>query len=312
MLINSLRHNAAEDHPDAGYAAHVSASRSLRDGVQRRTLPTPRGEFAALEAGDGPVVLLVPGWTGSKEDFIAVLPLLAAAGYRAVAIDQRGQFETPGSGVEASYTLQALAADLLSVVHRLAAPGTQVHLVGHSFGGLVARTAVIADPEAVATLALLCSGPEAVPRDRRKLLMIMAQLIPTKGLAATWQAKRSYERSRGAPEPPAGVEDFLRHRFVSNDPVSLRAMTNHLITAPDQVEDLRSTGVPVLVAYGAADDGWPPAIQRAMAAELGARLRVIDGAGHSPAAERPAETVAVLTDFWAASRSPGRQHLPRS
>lgn len=276
----------------------------LPDGVRRRTLPTSRAAFATIQAGDGPLALLVPGWTGSKEDFTAVLEPLAEAGYRAVAIDQRGQFETPGTGVESSYTLPALAADLRAVASRLAEPGTPVHLVGHSFGGLVARATVIAEPAAFATLTLLCSGPAALPADRRKLLTSMAEAIPTLGLTATWQAKRAYERAHGAPENPVHIEDFLRRRFLSSDPVSLRAMTNHLITAPDEVAGLRSTGVPVLVAYGESDDGWPPAVQRTMAADLGAPVEVIEGAGHSPAVERPAETAGVLTAFLATAATP--------
>ena len=41
--------------------------------------------------------LLVPGFTGSKEDFISVLPLLAADGWRVVTYDQRGQYESAGT-----------------------------------------------------------------------------------------------------------------------------------------------------------------------------------------------------------------------
>lgn len=307
--IDTLRQTATEDQPGGVTVARVSTPRSLTlpDGVRRRKLSTPRAEFATLQAGDGPLVLLVPGWTGSKEDFTAVLPPLAEAGHRAVAIDQRGQFETPGSGAEDSYTLAALADDVLAVASRLAEPGRPTHLVGHSFGGLVARTALVRRPAVFATLTLLGSGPAGLPADRTPLLTRMAEAIPVHGLAATWQAKRAYERSQGAPELPADIENFLRRRFLSSDPVALRAMTNHLTTAPDEVADLRSTGVPVLVVFGESDDGWPPAVQHAMAAELAAPVRVIAGAGHSPSVERPDATVAVLTEFWATAHD--HEHL---
>ncbi len=61
-----------------------------------RRVPTPDGPVAVLDAGDGPAVLFVPGYTGTKEDFAPLLPLLAAAGLRAVAMDLPGQYETPG------------------------------------------------------------------------------------------------------------------------------------------------------------------------------------------------------------------------
>lgn len=261
---------------------------------------TTRGKFAVLEAGPahGPLVMLVPGWTGSKEDFIAVLAPLAKAGYHAVALDQRGQYETPGTGHEDDYTLPALAADLAALIEHSAGASQAVHLVGHSFGGLVARSTVLHHPGIAASLTLLCSGPAAIPSDRRQLLQAMADAIPALGLQTTWQAKRAYERSQGAPEVPDEIERFLEERFLANDPVSLRAMTHHLISASDDVDALAESGVPVLVAYGITDDGWPRDLQADMAHRLGAQLEVIEQAGHSPAVERPLDTVATLTKFW--------------
>jgi pimeloyl-ACP methyl ester carboxylesterase len=148
-------------------------------------------------------------------------------------------------------------------------------------------------------LTLLGSGPSAQPAERHDLLRAMANAIPAIGLEATWQAKRAYERSQGAPEPPPEIELFMQQRFLANHPTSLRAMTLHLTTARDQVDELKATGVPVMVSFGAADDGWPVAEQRHMAARLGAPVRVIEGAGHSPAAEQPARTLAALELFWA-------------
>ena len=75
-------------------------SLELPDGVRRTTIRTARGAFAALEAAPASGVcerdaaLLVPGYTGSKEDFLAILDLLADDSRHVVAIDMRGQFET--------------------------------------------------------------------------------------------------------------------------------------------------------------------------------------------------------------------------
>jgi pimeloyl-ACP methyl ester carboxylesterase len=269
----------------------------LPEGVRAGRIRTERAEFAVLEAGaTGPRVVFVPGWTGSKEDFVALLAPLAEAGYRVVAMDQKGQYETAGSTVESEYSLPALTDDLIALIDQIGAP---VHLVGHSFGGLVARRAAIADPAAVASLTLLGSGPGPVRVDSHALLQAMADAIPRIGLPATWEAKRAYERSQGSVEPPPEIERFMRARFLANDPTSLRAMTLHLTTAEDVVDALAGTGVPVLVAFGADDDGWPLGEQRSMADRLGAPVAVIAGAGHSPAAEQPEQTVAVLEKFWA-------------
>ena len=52
--------------------------------------------------------LLVPGYTGSKEDFLAIAGLLAGRGRQVVAIDMRGQFETPGADDHEGYSPAAL------------------------------------------------------------------------------------------------------------------------------------------------------------------------------------------------------------
>src|SRR6201986_1190172 len=79
-------------------------SLSLPDNVRRTVVETSRGGFAALEAMPGTGVcerqpaVLVPGFTGSKEDFLAILHQLGAAGRRGVALHQRGEYQTPRPG----------------------------------------------------------------------------------------------------------------------------------------------------------------------------------------------------------------------
>jgi pimeloyl-ACP methyl ester carboxylesterase len=93
--------------------------------VRRTTVRTPRGRFAAFEAMPATGVcerdpaLLVPGFTGSKEDFLPILRQLGAAGRRVVAIDMRGQYETPGTGDRDAYSLPELGAVLQAVLEPL-------------------------------------------------------------------------------------------------------------------------------------------------------------------------------------------------
>lgn len=143
-------------------------------GARAYRLATARGEFAVIEAGspEKGTALLLPGFTGSKEDFISLHEPLAAAGYRTVAVDGRGQYETPGpTDDEAPYAQAELAQDVLAQIDALTGgptdtptdgPRERVHLVGHSFGGQVARAAVLLDPSRFRSLTLMASGPAEI------------------------------------------------------------------------------------------------------------------------------------------------------
>jgi pimeloyl-ACP methyl ester carboxylesterase len=277
----------------------------LPPGVGSRRVPAGQIELAALvatpTAGDErPPVLLVPGFTGSKEDFIAVLAPIAAAGHPVAAVDLRGQFESPGDGDPSSYDLKVLAEDVLAVAHHLGAP---VHLVGHSFGGLVARAAALAEPSALRSLTLLSSGPGAIPHPAASNLELISRALPVMDLESIWAAKRQLESEAELSPPPPAVEDFLHRRFVANQPVCLLRMAEQLLAEPDCVDEVAALDLPMLVAFGPDDDVWPPAQQAEMARRLGAGVAVIEGSGHSPAADRPESTAAALLAFWSASTS---------
>jgi pimeloyl-ACP methyl ester carboxylesterase len=273
----------------------VSGS-SLPEGVTARRVDVDGGPLAVLDAapvGDqAGTVLLVPGFT---EDFRFLLEPLTEAGFRAVAVDQRGQHESPGPDDEAAYTTQALGADLVQLVAALAAG--PVHLVGHSFGGLVGRAAVLQSPAAFRSFVLMGSGPAGLTGPRADVLPLMRAILLEGGLEAVWQASQSLPPHPEKPLVLPDVEDFLRARLLGGSATALQAMADSLISEPDRVEALRATGVPLLVMYGEKDDAWPPDVQDAMAARLDAPVIVIPDAWHSPAAENPFLTAQVLRDF---------------
>jgi pimeloyl-ACP methyl ester carboxylesterase len=107
------------------------------------------------------------------------------------------------------------------------------------------------------------------------------------------------ETAAGSPQhPDPGVRAFLERRFLANSPGMLIGMGTELLAAPDRTPELAATGIPLLVACGENDDAWPVDVQRAMAEHLGAPFHVIEGAAHSPAAEKPTATAELLAEFW--------------
>lgn len=282
----------------------------LPAGVRRTAVASPRGTFAVLEALPATGVtelgtaLLVPGYTGSKEDFINVLSELAGAGRRVIALDMRGQYETPGPDDPAAYTAAALGTDVAA----LAAATQTRHLLGHSFGGLVVREAVLTAGCEPASLTLLSSGPSALPGPRAKQLTSMLNFIgDARGedlrvkVAEIWHG--SLKPDADAAGAPAGILAFLQERMLKNNPSGLVAMAGELLDAGDRTMELAGKGIATLVLYGEDDDAWPAAIQEDMAARLDARRSCIPAAAHSPAVEAPATTAQALTDFWNSAES---------
>ena len=258
------------------------------------TLEVNGASLAAIAANPATqtrgTVVLIPGYTGSKEDFLPLLEGLTAAGHRVIAYDQRGQHESTGEHPAEAYGLAGLAADLLAVLD--AEGGGPAHVVGHSFGGLVARRAAIERPSAFRSLTLLDSGPGAIPGARAERIRVGRPLLLEGGNEAVWQHMVDPTL---APE----VGEFVERRFLGNSPAGLLAMGDALLEEPDRTDSLAATSIPLMVAHGDDDDAWPPGLQAAMAVRLRAEHQVITGARHSPNVEQPEQTVRVLLAFWA-------------
>jgi pimeloyl-ACP methyl ester carboxylesterase len=298
-------------------------SLDLPDGVRRTTIRTSRGAFAALEAVPASGVcereaaLLVPGYTGSKEDFLPILDLLADGSRQVAAIDMRGQFETPGAEDPRGYSAAALGADIVAIMN---ATGAR-HLVGHSYGGLIGREAVLAGTGTVTgimSFTLMSSGPAALTGPRAGELGAMLAALGAAdgpgdggtpdaaalraGIAELWQAH--LEPQAIAAGVPGGIVAFLGRRLRGNDPAGLVLMARHMLTAPDRTAELaRLEQMPMLVIYGEDDNAWSPVTQENMARRLGARRLCIPAAVHSPAVEAPCTTASALTKFWDAAEA---------
>ena len=269
----------------------------------RCTVPSSAGPLAALTAGPpagdgGPpppgTVLLLPGYTGSKEDFVPLLDPLAANGFRAVAVDLPGQYESPGPENEAAYSPLALGKVCAGVIADLAA-SSPVVLLGHSYGGLVARGAVLAGAP-ISGLVLLCSGPAAFSAgDRYDSLIAGEPILREHGKELVYDSTVAVGRAARRVVPP-DLAELLRRRFLASAQAGLLGMGTSLRTEPDRVLDLRDAlaGTPVAVIAGRDDDAWPLTDQQDMAERLNTELVIVEDSAHSPAVENPAGLLQVL------------------
>ncbi|MYQ88785.1 MULTISPECIES: alpha/beta fold hydrolase [unclassified Streptomyces] len=261
-----------------------------------RQLRTSRGDFAVLDASPPGAVrataLLLPGYMGSKEDFMALLEPLSAAGYRTVAVDGRGQYETEGTDRQETYAQGELALDVLAQATALDV-GT-VHLLGHSLGGQIARAAVLLDDAPFRSLTLMSSGPAEVVEAQQLKVKVLSDALATLSMARVWEAMRALD----PPEDTATDGEALRRRWLRHRPAQLIATGRQLVTEPDRVAELAAVPLPVHVLSGERDDTWPVPLLDEMARRLGAHRTRIAGAEHSPNTDRPKKTAAALAAFW--------------
>lgn len=238
--------------------------------------------------------------------------------------DQIGQHESDGSDDPADYALPRVAQDLADLIEQASSRFGREdppHLIGHSFGGLVAQQAVAMGVVRPASLVLLCTGPGAVPPHRWGALPHLVDALPHTSLDDLWTRKREIERANALAAGQSAdldpqVEAFLEARWMRNHPEQLRSFGQHLMSQESLTDllvdrlgrdrpgsdGLGSDGlgsrIPVAVLWGEHDDIWPIPMQAELAERLGTEGIEIPGGSHSPNADDPAGLVQALAQAW--------------
>lgn len=272
---------------------------------------TVEGGTLAYEVtgGPGPLVVLAHGMGDSREAYRAVVPELVAAGYRVAALDLRG---SGGSSVGwASITRTDVAGDLIALVEHLGGPAV---LVGHSFAGGAATIAAATAPSLVTAVVELAPftrkqtialGDLRVARFRRGML----RLVGT-GVFGSVRMWRSYlEVAHPGPKPADWQARLARIKAMLREPGRMKALQQMGRSAPvDAGARLGDVRAPVLVVQGTLDPDWasPQAEGEAIVAALPpglGRLEMIEGAGHYPHVQFPAQVAALMVAFLGSVRA---------
>jgi pimeloyl-ACP methyl ester carboxylesterase len=255
-----------------------------------------------------PTLVLCHGYTGSAHDFALEVDALAAD-RRVLTLDHRGHGHSTKVGTLDGYTIEQLAADLAAL---LDAEGEgPVDLLGHSMGGRVVMTLVLARPDLVRSLILMdTSAWSFLPPDQQIRDLVQGFIHafdPANGMPSTL--------SMGGPEEelieaatPAQWREEKDAIFAGMDPYAVKALGALLMgdVAPDDTSlraRLPSITCPTTVIAGARDH---PLVDQApeLAGEVAdGRLTVIPGAYHSPQLTHASEWRAAVEAHlaWAAA-----------
>lgn len=176
-------------------------------------------------------------------------------------------------------------------------PTTPIEVVGHSMGGRVALEIWRIAPRRVRSLVLLDTGVHGVRPGEAENRQVLLDLSATRGMSAL--ADEWLPPMVGADRrTDARLMDDLRAMVMRANPHQHRRQINALLTRPDATSLLATITVPTLVVVGRHDE-WSPVAQHEQiaAAIAGARLEIVEDAGHMTTVERPDE-VSALLDGW--------------
>jgi pimeloyl-ACP methyl ester carboxylesterase len=168
------------------------------------------------QAGTGPVVLLLHGFPDSLHLWREVAPRLVAAGYRVVAVDQRGFGASEAPADKRCYHVDRLVADVVEVLGALGVDAP-VHVIGHDWGAVVTWCLAMTRPQLLRSAVAISVGH---PREyglagfeqKRKGMYVLGWQFT--GIAERWLVAQDWARMRHwlrqHPDPESCIRDLAR------------------------------------------------------------------------------------------------------
>ena len=249
---------------------------------QTRTISRPGGAVAFDVAGDGPLVVCIPGMGDLRSSYRFVQPTLVAAGYRVVQMDLRGHGDSDATFD--AYGDEPTAGDLIALISELGGPAV---VLGNSMAAASAVLVAAERPELVKGLVLL--GPFVRDPGTSALVRAITRALMTPlWAAAAWG---SYLPKLYAGRKPADFGDYRAAVKASMKKpgyakaFSLTTRTRHDAAAAA----LSAVTAPVLVIMGEADPDFPsPQVEAQwIADQVCGQVLMAPESGHYPQAQRP-------------------------
>lgn len=274
--------------------------------------------WAEYGAPDAPPLLVLHGGPGADHDYLLPQLLELADEYQMIFYDQRGGGRSK-SADRSPVTWHTHVSDLDAVIQEKSLdPAT---LVGYSWGGLLAMLFAIESAGGRATsrvARLVLIDPAPVNREHRRqfeaefarrqnsdvVTKLRADLAASGLRESDPEAfrQRSFELSvAGYFADPSAAHDLTPFRVMARIQDSVwESLGAYDLTRSGQLD---SVDVPTLVVHG-REDPIPLASSEVIARTLNAPLVAIDGAGHVPYVEQPAELFAAIRSFLSSSATP--------
>lgn len=260
--------------------------------VRMAYVDTGLGQIHCAEAGTGRPVVLLHQTPQSWDEFREVLPLLAARGHRAIAVDMPGFGNSPR--LPAPQTIEQYAQGVGEFLDALALG--PVALVGHHTGAAVALELAAVRRDVRALVLSSCPWTDAEFRAARAGVRGVDDVDRTpdgRHLTALWEGRRPYY--------PAGDVALLDRFLADALRPGLDPAEGHRACAHYRMEDRAGeVRAPVLLMAGGADPFALPALAPLEAALTAATVRgpiVVEGGTVALPQQKPATVGGMIADF---------------
>jgi len=266
----------------------------IQNNTTTSHLTLAQGRIGYDVAGDGPLVVLVPGMGDLRATYRLLAPALRDAGYRVACSDLRGHGDSDTTF--ASYGDVETAGDILALIEELGGPAV---VVGNSMGAGAAALAAAERPDLVSGLVLV--GPFVRNGEVSAIQRALLRLAMARPWAASvWKA---YLPKLYAGQRPADFAEY-RDRVVSSlrRPGYARAFSLTTRTNHDRAQArLADVSAPTLVVMGELDPDFPDPRAEAdwIAQALPAEVVMVPEAGHYPQSQQPELMRAAVVSFLA-------------
>lgn len=243
----------------------------------------------ATAASGQETIIALPGSGGDVTRYRELGPLLAAAGYRLIAINQRGIMGSTGALDD--LTLHDYAADIAAVIDTLGIE--KAHLLGWALGNRISRVVATDFPDKVASVSLIAAGGLVTPLTEPGEL---GQLLGNADLTEAEKVGLARNTLFSPDTDEAMVLDYVRGLNYWNAARTSQTRANR--ATPLQQWWAGGDG-PMLIVQGADDRTAPPENGLRMQAEFGSRVTLVnlDHAGHLMGLERPQATADAIIAF---------------
>jgi len=255
------------------------------------------------QAGQGEPILLIHGFGGSSFSWRKVMPALAED-YWVVAPDLYGFGWTDRPDDWSRYTRDGQVELILGIMDALGIG--RAHLVGHSYGGSISMALAADHPERVRSMVLVDSAAVDYPMNRRKWFArvglfnfaYVRGLALRQGFVERVMGKAYYDDSMVTDEL---IEAYLERLRVEGAAQGFRGLSRPLPKSERPRGDIRyeDLDIPSLILWGAQDELITLEVGRYYAQFFpDIRFVPIEGSGHAPMEERPAEFLAQIKAFF--------------